>query len=200
MAARIHELRAERQALVKKANAALRAANEKAKTEKRRLSAEELAEADAFDVQLAAIDEEVHIEERMHDRERGSVAVVEDAPPAGGPGAMTADRMQREMGLTSRQAERATTVFERDSGRLGQPGNGRQGGIRSMGEFLQVVRHAARGAAFVDPRLMGVRDNVPDDLGQLQQMPGGRGYFAGPAGADESVDSEGGFLVQTDWG
>lgn len=69
-AAPILELRAKKSKLVKDANAALTAAQATAKAENRVLTAEELAAQDAFDTQLAAIDQEIELEEKKLARER----------------------------------------------------------------------------------------------------------------------------------
>ena len=68
MAARIHELRAQRAKLAKDANAALETAQAKAKAEARELSAEELKAQDDFDTQLQSLSAEITLEEKKNDR------------------------------------------------------------------------------------------------------------------------------------
>src|SRR5262249_27916561 len=76
MAARIHELRQQRATLAAQANKALETAQTKAKAESRALSAEEIKEQDDFDAKLAALDQDIQLEERKLERERlyGSAA------------------------------------------------------------------------------------------------------------------------------
>jgi HK97 family phage major capsid protein len=89
MAARIHELRAKREEVKKKANAALAAARAAAKKEDRDLTDGEKAEQDAFDAQLKAVDADLDFEMRVLARERqfGSEFPSEgNEPPVPGAG------------------------------------------------------------------------------------------------------------------
>lgn len=152
MAAKIHELRQERQNLAKKANAALMAARDAARTRPEGLFTEaETAEQKDYDAKLAGLDREIEIEEKILDRERlygsaGGHAGPFPAVPSSGP--------------------------QPDP----EPPASRQG-FKSLGQMLLAAKEAARGQQFADQRL-----------------------YAAAAGANESVDSEGAFLVQTDWG
>jgi hypothetical protein len=68
MAARIHELRQQYSDLVAKANGELVKAQAKAKAENRQLSAEETAADDAFNTQIAALENDIKLEERANER------------------------------------------------------------------------------------------------------------------------------------
>lgn len=85
-AAPIVELRARKAKLVKDANAALTAAQAKAKSENRVLTAEELAADDAFTAQIAAVDQEITLEERKLERERSLGSAGADRTDRGVPG------------------------------------------------------------------------------------------------------------------
>lgn len=83
MAAKIHELRQKRAALVKKANDALEAAQKAAAAEDRALSDEELAAQDQLDAEIDAIDRDIQLEERKNARlaKLGSAAPTDPAEP-----------------------------------------------------------------------------------------------------------------------
>jgi HK97 family phage major capsid protein len=78
MAARIHELRAKWDGLVKEANDALTAAQAKAEEEGRELSAEERSAQDAFDAQITAAKTAYHDEAKKNERlaELGSAGPI----------------------------------------------------------------------------------------------------------------------------
>lgn len=82
MAAKIHELRAKWDGLVKEANDALTAAQAKAEEEGRELTAEERSAQDAFDVKIAAARAAYHDEAKKNERlaELGSAGVPSDGP------------------------------------------------------------------------------------------------------------------------
>ncbi len=148
MAAKIHELRAQRDKLNAERVAKLRAAQTKAKEEKRKLTAEELAADDAAQAEILELDGELDIEERILSSERrhgSSLPHTSDDEPVPGAG----------------------PVAERPSDR---PVKSR--GFGSIGGHLKAVIRAAKGPEFTDKRL-----------------------FAAASGANEAVDSEGGFLV-----
>lgn len=90
MAAKINELRAQRAKLAGDANAAIRAAQAKAKVEGRSLTPEELAADDQAEAQIKALDDEIALEARLLERERllGSAASPRDpvAPTVAGSG------------------------------------------------------------------------------------------------------------------
>ena len=90
MPARIHELRTQRSALAKDANAALEKVQAAAKAEGRTISADEMAAQDAFDVQLEALDADIKLEEKKMDRARMYGSAVPAEPgvktvPGSGP-------------------------------------------------------------------------------------------------------------------
>lgn len=76
-------LKAKREKLAKDANAALAIVQAKAKAENRSLTPEELAADDTFNAQIAAVDQEIELEERKAKRERMIAApAAEPAPRA----------------------------------------------------------------------------------------------------------------------
>jgi HK97 family phage major capsid protein len=81
MAAKIHELRAKWDGLVKEANDALTAAQAKAEEEGRELTAEELAAQDAFDAKIKAASEAYHLEAKKNERLAGLGASGAPASP-----------------------------------------------------------------------------------------------------------------------
>lgn len=83
MAAKIHELRAEWDGLVKEANDTLTAAQAKAEDEGRELTAEERAAQDAFDAKIAAAKQAYHDEAKKNERlaELGSTGPVPGSGP-----------------------------------------------------------------------------------------------------------------------
>lgn len=94
MAAKIHELRTKRSALAKEANTALDVAQAKAKAESRTLTTEELATQDDFDTKLAAVDQDIALEEKKLARERHIVG-ASDTTGAEGEAAGTRVRDMR---------------------------------------------------------------------------------------------------------
>lgn len=68
MAAKIHELRTRRAALVKQANEAMEAAQKAAEADDRELTAEELKAQDDFDAQIARLDAQIDLEQRKIER------------------------------------------------------------------------------------------------------------------------------------
>jgi HK97 family phage major capsid protein len=118
MAAPITELRQKRATLAKKANDELTAVQAKAKAENRVLTAEELQAQDAYDAQIAAVDQEIQLEERKLDRERASGGGRREDP---------ADRRaERESGGRVTQVTHVHNRAEDDRAR----------GFRSHREFL----------------------------------------------------------------
>lgn len=112
------QLKADREKLVKKANDALTAIQAKAKAENRVMTAEEKAEQDAFDTQIAALDEQISSEQRKLDRERGGPAASATEPvPGSGP--------QRQVSLHNRAED-----------------DKRSRGFRSHREYLTAVAEA----------------------------------------------------------
>lgn len=98
MAAKIHELRARRAALATKANTELEALQAKAKAEGRALTPDELKAQDAYDLELKALDDEIKLEERKADRERGSAGfsgAPSATPAVPGSGPIATDMVDR---------------------------------------------------------------------------------------------------------
>jgi HK97 family phage major capsid protein len=146
MAARIHELRAKREEVKKKANAALLAARAAAKKEDRDLTDGEKAEQDAFDAQLKAIDADLDFEIRVLARERqyGSELPAEgNEPPV--PGA----------GPVPEPAAQAAAAAKKPL---------------SLGEHLGLVVQAGKNPRFHDDRIYmasGAAESVDSDGGYL---------------------------------
>jgi HK97 family phage major capsid protein len=86
MAAKIVELRQERATLAKQANDALTAVQTKATAESRVLTAEEIAEQDAFDAKLAVLDQNIKLEEKRNDRARSYGSAADDGTRVPGSG------------------------------------------------------------------------------------------------------------------
>lgn len=80
MAARIHELQAQLKAKVAEANAALNAAQAKAKAENRALTEDETKVQDAFDASIAALKADIALEEKKLDRERAVGTSAREVP------------------------------------------------------------------------------------------------------------------------
>jgi HK97 family phage major capsid protein len=162
MAARIHELRAAREKLKNEANAALRAAQAKAKAESRAFGAEELAADDKARLEIAAVDAEIDVEERILASERAFGSDLPhrgDDPPVPGAG----------------------PVGEK-------PLIAKADGFQSIGEMMHAAARATRGPAFVDPRLLapqatpkagpqaaasGASESIDSDGGYLVSMQAG---------------------------
>jgi HK97 family phage major capsid protein len=184
MAAKIHELRATKTKLAQEANAALTAARDKAKTEGRQLSAEEIQAQDDFDAKIKAVEDEVALEERLLARERamGSAAPAREPAAATVPGA-------------GPQATVDPPNFEKDPKK----------GFGSPREFVMAVMEHEDGPG-EDERLRMLCQRDPEDK-QAGGKPGyllpvaftPRGILA-TAGSDEQGtydDRYGGFSVPT---
>lgn len=136
MAAKIHELRRKREEAKERANAALRAAAEKAKAEGRGLNAEELAADDKLRAEVKGFDADIDLEERIlaSERQYGSALPAEPDAPAPVPG--------------------AGPLPERGAVHVSKPNSDQdpKRGFRTYQEFMRSVMRAGQGFS-LDPRL-----------------------------------------------
>ena len=177
MAARIHELKAQRQKLATEANAALDVARAAATAAGREITAEELAAQDAFDVRLSALDSDIALEDRKNDRARkyGSALPAEpgtrEVPGSGPVAAKLRAEDDPKRGFAS---PREFFLAAINNSGLRDPANVSDERLQTLAVTDKEDKAAAGELAFMYPSGFGLKATVgSDEQGEYSDTYGG---------------------------